>query len=181
MRSSERLIMIVGLAALGTVACARAGTRSDVATGVDAVSASHLAQVRSDLEATFAARHRAYEAKDFATLVNQISPDYLAVRPDGSRMTRADLANYIRRNLDRWVRITSWSNRIENLRLQRNKAVADMRQRVARIQIVDGREALVESAVLQTETWVSTPAGWKLLAVRNEREMTLTIDGRPVG
>jgi hypothetical protein len=146
-----------------------------------ATQASRLATIRSELEATFEARHRAYERKDLATLVAQISPDYSAARPDGSRMNRDDLAVYIKRNLDRWVRITDWSNVIEGLHLDGANAVVDMRQRVARIQIVDGREAVVESRVLQTETWTPTPDGWKLLAVRDEREMSVTVDGRPIG
>ncbi len=144
-------------------------------------SEAPLASVRAELEATFAARMRAYQAEDLATLVGQIAPDYVAVRPDGSRMSRDDLAGYIRRNLERWVRITRWSNDIESLRMDGGNAVVDMRQRVARIQIVDGREAEVESRVLQTETWTPTPEGWKLLSVRNERDMSVTIDGRPVG
>jgi ketosteroid isomerase-like protein len=153
------------------------------AAAVPAAGASEarLASVRSQLEATFAARMRAYEAEDLATLVGQIAPDYVAVRPDGSRMSRDDLAAYIRRNLERWVQITSWSNDIESLRMEGANAVVDMRQRVARIQIVDGREAEVESRVLQTETWTPTPEGWKLLSVRDERDMSVTIDGRPVG
>lgn len=144
-------------------------------------SEARLASVRAELEATFAARMRAYEAEDLPTLVGQIAPDYVAVRPDGSGMNRDDLAGYIRRNLERWVRITSWSNDIENLRMDGGNAVVDMRQRVARIQIVDGREAEVESRVLQTETWTPTPEGWKLLSVRDERDMSVTINGRPVG
>ena len=160
---------------LGIVACVSPDQPSEAAA-----PEPHILQVRRELESTFEARHRAYEMKDLASLVEQISPRYLAIRPDGSRMTRDDLAAYIRRNLDRWVRITSWSNKIESLKLDGNNAIADMRQRDARIQIVDGREALVASAVLQTETWTVTPTGWKLLAVQNEREMSLTIDGQPV-
>ena len=144
-------------------------------------SATRLAAVRAELEATFAARMRAYQAEDLATLIGQIAPDYVAIRPDGSRMNRDDLAAYIRRNLERWVRITSWSNEIESLRIDGGNAVVDMRQQVARIQIVDGREAEVESRVLQTETWTPTTDGWKLLSVRDERDMSVTIDGRPVG
>lgn len=140
-----------------------------------------MARVRSELEATFAARMRAFETKDYETLVNQIAPDFLAIRPDGTRMNRDDLAAYIRRNLDRWVRITHQSNTIEGLRLDGDNAVVDVRQIHARIQIVEGREALVESRVLQTETWTPTPEGWKLLSVRDEREGSVSIDGRPVG
>jgi len=140
-----------------------------------------LDSVRRELEATFEARHQAYVEKDFATLIAQVHPDFQAVRPDGTRMTRDDLAVYLRRNLDRWVRITSWSNEIEQLRLEGDDAIADMRQRVARIQIVEGREAVVESGVLQTETWTLTPEGWKLRAVQDEREQSVTVDGRPVG
>jgi hypothetical protein len=147
------------------------------AAGVDP---GPMATVRAELEATFAARHAAYEAKDFDTLMKQVSPDYSAIRPDGTRMTRDDLGVYIRRNLDRWVRITYWSNKIETLRLDGANAVVDMRQHLKRIQIVDGREAEVESKVLQTETWTPTAEGWKLLAVRDEREQSVTVDGRPV-
>jgi len=144
-------------------------------------SEAQLASIRAELEATFAARRRAYEAEDLATLVGQVAPDYVAIRPDGSRMNRDDLAAYLRRNLERWVRITRWSNEIESLRMDGGNAVVDMRQQVARIQVVDGREAEVESRVLQTETWTPTPDGWKLLSVRDERDMSVTIDGRPVG
>jgi ketosteroid isomerase-like protein len=167
--------LAVGLAAVGCAAAAPSGLASSSSPQ------ARLAAVRAELEATFEARQRAFEAKDFATLVAQISPDYLAIRPDGTRMSRDDLAGYIRRNLDRWVRIVSQSNRIESLRLEGGNAVVDMRQRLARIQIVDGREALVESGVLQTETWTPTRDGWKLLAVRDERERKVTVDGRPVG
>jgi hypothetical protein len=85
----------------------------------------------------------------------------------------------MRRNLDRWLRIVSQSNRIESLRLEGGNAVADIRQRLGRTQLVEGREALVESTVLQTETWTPTPTGWKLLGVRDEREQAVTVDGQP--
>ena len=166
------------LLTLATLGC---GTNAQGRIGDAPTSQSRLDRVRRELEATFAKRHQAYEAKDLATLASQISPEYVAVRPDGSTMTRDDLVSYIRSNLERWVRITAWSNKIESLRLNGADAVVDMRQRVTRIQIVDGREAVVESAVLQTETWRPTPDGWKLLSVRDEREMSLTVDGRPIG
>jgi hypothetical protein len=146
----------------------------------DRAAAARLAAVRRSLEATFAARMHAFKVKDYATLIAQVSPQYSAVRPDGSRMNRDDLAAYIRKNLDRWVRIISFSNVIKGLRLdEKGNAVADMRQHLKRIQIVDGKEALVESRVLQTETWIPTPRGWQLLSVRDEREMSLTVNGKP--
>jgi hypothetical protein len=43
-------------------------------------------------------------------------------------------------------------NKIEALRLEDSNAIVDVRQEVSRIQIVDGKEAVVESRVLQTET-----------------------------
>jgi hypothetical protein len=166
------------LLALILIGCAGAGPPA----ANDAVrTQSRIDAVKRELEAVFASRMRAYDARDHATLVDQVSPAFAATRPDGTRMNREDLSGYIRRNLDRWVRITHQSNRIEGLRLEGDDAIADVRQALARIQIVDGREAVVESRVLQTETWTRTPAGWKLLSVRNEREQSLTIDGRPVG
>ncbi|HYD11967.1 MAG TPA: DUF4440 domain-containing protein [Allosphingosinicella sp.] len=176
-----RILGPAGLALLAAMTVPAGAPAQPPAPAVAAPSDARLAQVRRELEATFAARERAFAAKDFPTLVAQVAPDYAAVRPDGTRMTRDDLVGYMRRNLDRWVRIVSQSNRIEGLRLDGGNAVADIRQRLARIQIVDGREALVESGVLQTETWTPTAEGWKLLAVRDEREMFVTVDGRPLG
>ena len=136
------------------------------------------ATVREELEATFAARMRAYEAKDHAALIDQVSPAFSATRPDGTTMTRDDLSGYIQKNLERWVRITRQSNQIEALRLDGDNAIVDVRQNVVRTQIVDGKEAVVESKVLQTETWTKTPTGWKLLAVGNERDSSVYVDGK---
>ena len=139
-----------------------------------------ISTVRQELEATFAARMRAYEMKDYAALIDQVSPVYSAIRPNGARMTRDDLSGYIRLNLERWVRIIRQSNLIENVRLEGPNAVVDVRQDVARVQIVDGREAIVESSIVQTETWTPTSSGWKLLSVRDERDGWIRIDGNPV-
>lgn len=164
---------ILVLAALGIPACAPAS--------VPTTRQSHLAIVKRELEATFAARMHAFEVKDYAVLMAQVAPQYSAVRPDGSTMNRNDIAGYIRKNLDRWVRIVRQSNVIEKLRLdEKGNAVADIRQNLARIQIVNGKEALVESSVLQTETWSPTANGWKLLSVSGERDKMLTVDGKPL-
>jgi Domain of unknown function (DUF4440) len=162
--------------ALWVTGCAPA----PAATTVGKPETVRLDQVRRQLEETFARRMQAYREKDYATLVAQISPDYSAVRPDGSRMTRDDLAGYIRQNLDRWVRILRQSNVIESLRLENGNAIADVRQSLSRIQIIDGREATVESRVLQTETWTPTSQGWKLLAVRDERDQSVMVNGKPL-
>jgi len=145
-----------------------------------ACAGSQKPSVRQQLEATFAARMHAFEVKDHATLVAQVSPAFSATRPDGTTMTRDDLAGYMTKNLERWKRIISQSNTIEALRVDGDNAVADVRQRLKRIQIVDGKEAVVESTVLQTETWTRTPDGWKLLGVRDERESSVTVDGKPI-
>jgi hypothetical protein len=184
--------VMVTLAALGALVSSSAGG----AAGEDAPQRTHgghsmlgaadraavnRAAVKRELEATFAARMHAFEVKDYATIMAQVSPQFTAVRPDGSTMNRDDIAGYIRKNLDRWVRIVRQSNVIERLRLDdKGNAVADMRQKLGRIQIVDGKEVLVETEVLQTETWTPTPTGWKLLKVRDERDKKLSLDGKPV-
>ena len=143
-----------------------------------AIACAGRPTVRQELEATFAARMRAFEHKDHTTLVAQVSPDFRATRPDGSTMTRDDLAGYIAKNLERWRRITRQSNRIERLRVEGSTAIVDVRQEVARIQLVDDREAVVESSILQTETWTKTPSGWKLQGVTDERDGWITVDGK---
>ena len=139
-----------------------------------------IATIREELEATFAAREQAYATENYEALIDQVSPSYSASRPDGTTMTREDLATYIRRNLDRWLRIIRQSNVIEQMRMDGENVVVDVRQNVARVQLVEGREAVVESSILQTETWTPTSNGWKLLGVHNEREGWITIDGKPL-
>jgi len=182
-RAASQLIKVRAIVPLA-LAFSFAGCAMASAAPVPAPAAESelgLSEIRAELEAVFAARARAFQDEDYATLIDQVSPAFTAIRPDGSRMTRDDLAMYLRRNLDRWVRIVRQSNVIEAIRLEGRDAVVDMRQDLARIQIVDGREALVESGVLQTETWTRTAQGWKLLSVRDEREQRVTVEGRPIG
>jgi hypothetical protein len=134
----------------------------------------------AELEIVFAARLQAYLNKDYVTLVSQVSPDYTATRPNGQTVSYEQIKDYIRINLERFISIKNQQISIENIRLNGNEAVVDVRQTLSRFQKLGEGTIYVESGVLQTETWVKGADGWKLSNVTNEREQTLTVNGKPI-
>lgn len=134
----------------------------------------------AELEIVFAARMQAYMKKDFDTLVSQVSQDYTATRPNGQTVTYEQLKEYIRLNLERFISVKNQQLQIENIMVDGNEAVVDVRQTLSRFQKLGEGTIYVESGVLQTETWVKTEDGWKLRGVTNEREQTLTVNGKPI-
>jgi hypothetical protein len=134
----------------------------------------------AELEAVFAARMEAYRNKDYDTQIKQVSPDYKAVRPDGRTMNYEQIKEYIRLNMERLVSVKNVQVKIENIMLNGNEAIVDARQSIARYQKLGDATIFVESGVLQTETWVKSADGWQLRYVTNEREQTLSVDGKPI-
>ena len=134
----------------------------------------------AELEIVFAARMQAYKNKDYDTLVSQVSHDYSATRPNGQTVSYEQLKEYMRLNLERFISVKNQQMQIENISLNGNEAVVDVRQIVSRFQKLGEDTIYVESGVLQTETWVKTEDGWKLRSVTNEREQTLTVNGKPI-
>lgn len=134
----------------------------------------------AELEIVFAARLQAYLNKDYDTLVSQLSPDYSATRPNGEIVSHGQIKEYIRLNVERFLSVKNQRIDIENMSLNGNEAVIDARQTLSRVQKLGEGTIFVESVVLQTETWVKTADGWKLRNVTNEREQTLTVNGKPI-
>src|SRR4030095_2331926 len=134
----------------------------------------------AELETVFAARMQAFVKKDYAMLISEVSSDYSATRPNGQTVSYEQLKDYIRVNLERFISIKDQQIGIENISLNNNEAVVDVRQRLSRFQKLGEETIYVESGVLQTETWVKGADGWKLKNVANEREQTLTVNGKPI-
>ena len=137
--------------------------------------------VRRELEAVFAKRVQAVKSIDATAQIDLISPDYSATEPGGQTLNYEDIKNYIRRGAAQFVEVGDLTITIESLTARGQEAVVEARQYFPRTQrLRDGKIHNVVSTVLQTETWVKTAVGWKLKAVSNEREKTVTVDGKPL-
>jgi len=135
--------------------------------------------VRREFEAIYAEGVRALKNNDVEAILARISPDFIAVLPDGQIMDYETIKNYIRRGSQQFIEIGDLSITVESLMVKGNEVIVEARQYFPRKQrLRDGKIHDVFSSVLQTETWVKTTDGWKKRKVENEREQIFTVDGK---
>ena len=135
--------------------------------------------VRREFEAIYAEGVRAMKNNDVEAMLAKISPDFIAILPDGQIMNYETIKNYIRRGSQQFVEIGDLRLMVESLTVKGNEVIVEARQYFTRKQrLRDGKIHDVFSSVLQTETWVKTTEGWKKKRVENEREQIFTVDGK---
>src|SRR5215813_1649155 len=135
--------------------------------------------VRREFEAIYAEGVRAMKNNDVEAVIAKISPDFIAILPDGQIMNYETIKNYIRRGSQQFVEIGDLRVTVESLTVNGNEVIVEARQYFPRKQrLRDGKIHEVFSSVLQTETWVKTTEGWKKRKVENEREQIFTVDGK---
>jgi len=135
--------------------------------------------VRREFEAIYAEGVRAMKNNDVEAVIAKISPDFIAILPDGQIMNYETIKNYIRRGSQQFVEIGDLRITVESLTVNGNEVIVEARQYFPRKQrLRDGKIHEVFSSVLQTETWVKTTEGWKKSKVENEREQIFTVDGK---
>ena len=135
--------------------------------------------VRREFEAIYAEGVRAIKNNDVEAMIAKISPDFIAILPDGQIMNYETIINYIRRGSQQFVEIGDLRVTVESLTVNGNEVIVEARQYFPRKQrLRDGKIHEVFSSVLQTETWVKTTEGWKKRKVENEREQIFTVDGK---
>ena len=73
-------------------------------------------------------------------------------------------------------------NTIQKLTVSENKliAVAEVFQEASRTRELAGKVRKVDTSVIQRETWLKTPDGWKLKSVDNVRDQKRFVDGKRV-
>ncbi len=74
----------------------------------------------------------------------------------------------------------STSNDILKVTVRGNNAIATVRQKFTRTQMIHGTAHTIHTEVTQRETWTRTRAGWKLLFVDEVRDHLTVDDGRRV-
>lgn len=136
--------------------------------------------VRQALEAAYARNRAALLARDLAGVLALRTADFEVVTPDGARHGADEMADFSRNllaNVERWEAL---SFDILSVARQGDEAAAEIRQHSIRMmRRPTGKVERVENWVTQRETWVRTPAGWRMRRVDNIRDQRVLIDGVP--
>lgn len=128
--------------------------------------ASASATARREIESRYEALAGAFAARDEAAVIAMRDPAFEVFGPQGQHDDYARMAEYTRQ----WfvtnkppieVRFTIESFELRSPR----EAVVRVLQRASRYQEREGRLRRVEHEVRQRETWIRTPAGWRLRKV----------------
>ena len=136
--------------------------------------------VRKAIEAWYDLNIEAFNKKDVAAIMALRTEDFHTTTPDGKLNTRADMAAYTKRLLDRIDQFVSQNFEIGTIDVQGDLASADVTQKTVRMQrLPDGTLDKVEARVVQRETWKHTAQGWKMYTVDNIRDSSILIDDKP--
>lgn len=136
--------------------------------------------VRRALEAQYAKLAEAIRNKDFDAFQALRTPDFSTKGLNGAPQSAAQMTARARALLGNIQPPIDVSFTIDTINVRGSEAVATIRQRFSRMQMVAGQLRKVETSVTQDETWVQTANGWKLKFVENERELMWFVDEKRV-
>jgi hypothetical protein len=140
------------------------------------------ASVRRAIEQGYEALAQAHAKRDLAAILALKTADFHSVGPDGRVSDAALMADYSKRFLDDNKPPLVIKNTIRSISISPNETVAVVTvfQEVSRRREVEGKLVKVDTNVVQDETWVKTPQGWKIKLVANVRDMNRWVDGKRV-
>lgn len=138
------------------------------------------AQVRREIEEAYAQLARAVEGKNFDAFQATRVADFATIPPDGTPSPGSRMSDRARRMLERIQPPISTTNDILSLTVRGDDAIATVRQKFTRQQMMEGTPHTIHTEVTQRETWTRTPEGWKLLFVDEVRDQMTLDDGRRV-
>lgn len=151
-----------------------------------AVAATATAQddveVRQELEAQYKKLAEAHDRKDLKTIASLKTSDFHAISPDGMVNDVKMMEQYTKQFIESNRPPFNIRNTIQKLSISDNKliAVVEVFQEASRQRDMAGKLRKVDTSVLQRETWVKTPDGWKLKSVDNVRDQKRFVDGKRV-
>jgi len=137
-------------------------------------------RIRRELDARYAELEGANRRKDLDALLALRTRDYVAEMPGGQTMDYDALTGYARAMLQQVETIAKLSNTILKLSINGEEATATVFQQFSRTQMKGGKLRNVDTSVIQDETWVRTPEGWKHRRVSNIHARRWYIDGKRV-
>jgi ketosteroid isomerase-like protein len=146
----------------------RAFERSAVESPADAT-------VRREIEEAYARLARALETKDYPAFQALRVDEFATIPPDGVPSPGSRMADRARGLIERIQPPITTTNDILELTTRGNDAIATVRQKFTRMQMIDGTPHTIHTEVTQRETWTRTSEGWKLLFVDEVRDH-ITLD-----
>jgi hypothetical protein len=109
---------------------------------------------------------RAFEAQDTPGILAMRAPNFEAFGPQGQHDDYAAMAEYTRRWFTNNKPPIEVHFTIQSIDVRSpDEAAVKVLQRASRYQEIEGHRRKVEHEVTQRETWIRTPAGWRLRMV----------------
>jgi ketosteroid isomerase-like protein len=158
------------------------GSRAEVRKALRLVAAEEPAgaEVHRQIEEAYGRLARAVETKDFDAFQALRVEDFATIPPEGTPSPAARMAQRARGLLERIQPPISVSNDILELTTRGDEAIATVRQKFSRRQIVENEPHTVYTEVTQREIWRRTAGGWKLVFVDEVRDAGTWLDGKRV-
>jgi len=119
----------------------------------------------------------ALRRRDEAALLSFYAPAIETRLPTGAVWNREQALGYARAGIAQVRETRLTSNVILALQDCGNRAVATLLQQWYRTQMFQGQVRMLETAAVQDETWVATPAGWKWAGASNVHSGAWLMDG----
>jgi ketosteroid isomerase-like protein len=138
------------------------------------------ATVRREIEEAYDRLAAAVDTKDHAAFQALRVAEFATIPPDGVPSPGSRMAERARGLLERIQPPITTTNDILELTVRGDDAIATVRQKFTRMQLIEGKPHTIHTEVTQRETWTRTPQGWKLLFVDEVRDALTLDDGRRV-
>lgn len=138
------------------------------------------AAVRGEIAEAYDRLAQALAAKDHDAFQALRVAEFATIPPDGVPSPGSRMAERARGMLERIQPPITTTNDILELFMRGNDAIATVRQKFTRQQLIEGVAHTIHTEVTQRETWTRTPAGWKLSFVDEVRDHLTLDDGRRV-
>ena len=136
--------------------------------------------VRRELEATYAKVAEAYRNKDIKAFMDDKTADFTARSLNGNVATREQVEAGVRQRMGRIKRLNYLKVKLKELTVTGDVAVAITTQEFSRV-VADAQgneRTVVSKGTTHRDTWVKTPAGWKIKTVEELTQGKELIDGR---
>jgi hypothetical protein len=134
-----------------------------------------------EFAAIYAQRGQWVQSRNVAALLAEMSPDYSIRLANGQTMSRAQVEERWKFYYDKvLIRHLRFANVVQGLTRHRDSVTVTVEQQDHRLQNgPDGKPMEVEANVIHAETWIRSPAGWRLHLTTEGKQTRLLIDGKP--
>lgn len=134
-----------------------------------------------EIEANYRAMERGFATGDTLAILSYRTPEFSAELPNGERQGPEEMA----RMLGGFFRlnhppITARTTIRDADFVSPDTVRLTVFQKASRYQDLAGRRRRVDHDVTQRETWVRTPAGWRIHFVDQVRDPHRWVDGKPI-